>query len=147
ADQVLFWLGKAQVGAAPDPSSNQAGFVQALNGAINTLRQAQERAQRLQGQDPDAKGRRALILLEIADTMQSLKQPREAANVYNQLLNEKLLVERDEEIGQRLVSALHLAGEYVESDKQCARFLDKHPKSPLVPAVLFLQAENSYFRG
>jgi TolA-binding protein len=147
SDQVLFWLGKAQAGAAPDPTANQAGHVQALNAAVATFRQAQDRAQRLEDQDLEAKGRRALILLEIADTLQQLKQPREAANVYNQLLNEKLLPERDEELGQRLVFALHLAGDYVESDKQCTRFLDKHPKSPLAPAVLFCQAENSYFRA
>lgn len=147
SDQVLYWLARAQVGAAPDAAANQAGFTQALNAAINTLRQAQDRAQRLQDQDPDAKNRRATIMLEIADTMQTLKQHREAAAIYQQLLNEKVQPDREEEIGQRLVSSLHLAGDTNESDKQAVRFLDKHPKRPLTPAVLFCQAENSYFRG
>jgi len=147
SDQVLYWLAKAQVGAAPDPTTNQGGFSQAMNVALNTFRQAQDRVQRIQNQDPEAKGRRASIILEIADTLQSLKQAKEAANLYNQFLSEKMLPEREEEVAQRLVSALQLAGDYVESDKQCARFLEKYPKSPLLASVLFSQAENSYFRG
>ena len=146
ADQVLFWLGKAQAGTAPDPTANIGAYQQVLGNAINTYRQAQERTLRVQDKDAEAKGRRGVIGLEIADTFQLIKQPREAAKVYSQLLGEKLLPDREDEIGQRLVSALHLAGDYNDSDKQAAFFIEKHGQSPLVPWVRFTQAENSFFR-
>ena len=38
---------------------------------------------------------------------------------------------------QDLAAALHLAGDYAESDKTCERFRTSYPKSPLLPAVLF----------
>src|SRR5205814_160798 len=63
SDQVLFWLGKAQAGAAPDAATNLKAHEQAMQAAINTLRQAADRAQRLQDQDPEARGRRADVLL------------------------------------------------------------------------------------
>lgn len=147
SDQVLYWLGKAQLGAAPDTVANAPGFAQAANVALATLRQAAERAQRLQDQDPEAKSRRGQCLLEIADLQQALKQHREAAGVYQHVLNDKLLSEREPEVLHRLASALHLAGDFAEADKACARFLEKFTRSPLVPAVLFIHAENSYFRG
>lgn len=146
SDQVLFWMAKAQAGAAPDPAANAAGHQQAITQALTTLRQAAERAQKFQNEDPDAKSRRGEILLELADQMQYVKQHKEAAGVYSQLLGEKVLPERDEEIGQRLAQALHLAGDFTESDKAVQRFQEKHPQSTLLPAVLFTAAENSYFR-
>lgn len=146
SDQVLLWIGKAIAGSAPDPSANAAGYQQIINNAVNTLRQAVERAQRLGNQDPEAAARRGEILLEIADLQQQLKQNRESANIYNQLLNEKLLPDREEEITLRLAQALHLAGDFNESDKICQRFQEKFAKSTLLPAALFTFAENSYFR-
>src|SRR5207253_1633011 len=119
SDQVLFWLGKAQVGTAPDASVNLQAHHQTIAAALNTFRQAAERAQKQIAQDPDAKVRRGEILLEMADQMQRIWQNKEAAGVYNQLLNEKLLTERDEEILQRWTSALHLSGAYDDSDKAC----------------------------
>src|SRR5206468_3099722 len=59
ADQVLFWLAKAQAGAAPD------GNNPAIAAALNTFRAAADRAQKLGDQDPEAKLRRAEILLEM----------------------------------------------------------------------------------
>ncbi len=147
SDQALYWIGKAQIGAAPDAATNRQGNQQALSAAVNSFRQAVERAQRIQDQDPEAKLRRGQILLEIADTQQLLKQHRDAANAYNQLLNEKTLPDRDEEIMHRLVVALHLVPDYNESDKASGRFLERHSKSLLLPAVLFTFAENSYFRS
>ena len=47
---------------------------------------------------------------------------REAAATYAQVLNEKLLPQRDEELLQRQADALHLAGDYAESDRVCQRF-------------------------
>ncbi len=147
ADQVLFWLGKARAGAAPDPATNFPGYSQALREAMDTFRQAAERAQQLIPSDPEAKQRRGEILLETADVQQMVKQYREAAATYGQLLNEKALPEREEEVQQRLATALHLAGDYNESDKACQRFQERFPKSTLLPAVLFRHAENSYFRA
>src|SRR6266704_3243810 len=97
-------------------------------------------------QEPEAKLRRGEILLEMADQMQRLFQNKESAAIYNQLLNDKVLTERDEEIMQRLTNALHLAGDYNESDKACVKFQERFPQSTLMPAVLFVFAENSFFR-
>jgi cellulose synthase operon protein C len=146
SDQVLFWLGKAQAGLAPAASANLKGHETAIQAAINTLRQAADRAQRIQDQDPEARSRRAEIMLEIADQLQHIRQHRESANLYNQILNEKLLSGRAEETMQRYAVALHLAGDYTESDKVCARFRTTYPLSSLTPAVLFCAAENSFFR-
>lgn len=146
SDQVLFWLGKAIAGAAPEPTANAPGYQQALTNAISTMRQAVERAQRLGNQDPEAPTRRGEILLEIADLQQNLKQHKDSATVYNQILTEKLLPERDEEVTLRLAQALHLAGDYNESDKVCQRFQTQFGKGTLLPAALFTYAENSYFR-
>ncbi len=143
ADQALLWIGKAQVGAA-DPAKPQE-HDNALKAAIETFRRAAEKAQGLTNSDPEAKGRRAEMLLEMADTQQLARQFREAANTYNQLLNDKALPDREEEIAQRQAVALHLAGDYVESDKICVAFQQKYPRSPLLPEVLFRHAENAYF--
>jgi TolA-binding protein len=139
ADQCLFWIAKAQAGAA-DPA-NAAAHEQALKTAITTFRTAAERA----GQLPEAKTRRAEILLEMADAQQAAKQYRDAAGIYQQLRNEKILPERTEELLQRLATAHHLAGDYAASDQVCVAFRKAHPKSTLLPAVLFRYAENAYF--
>lgn len=146
SDQVLLWLGKAQVGAAPDAAANPAGNQQALLQGLATLRQAAERAQQAMGMDNEARERRAEILVEIGDTMQLLKQFKEAANVYQNLVNEKVLPQRDEEIQVRLATALHLAGDYNEADRLCVRFQEKYPQSTLLSAIAFRHAENGYFR-
>ncbi len=146
ADQVLFWLAKAQVGTAPDPSANPQGFQQAIAAALNTFRQAVDRAQAVMNQDLEAKIRRAEILLELADQMQRISQNKEAAAIYVQLLNEKALTERDEEVMQRLADALHLSGAYDDSDKTCLQFQQRFPQGSLTPSVLFTYAENSWFR-
>jgi cellulose synthase operon protein C len=145
SDQVLFWLGKAQAGLA-EANPNPQLQLQGIAASINTFKTAAERAQKIVDQDSEAKVRRGEIMLEMADQMQRVWQNREAAGVYNQLLTEKLLTDRDEEIMQRLTSALHLTGDYVESDKACVKFQARFPQSTLTPAVLFTFAENSYFR-
>jgi cellulose synthase operon protein C len=145
ADQVLFWIARARAGAAPDPG-NAAAHEQALRAAIDLFRQAADRAQQLAAQDPEAKNRRGAILLEMADTMQQARQHKEAAAVYSQLLADKTLPGRAEEIHQRLIAALHLAGDYNESDRAAARFQEAYPRSTLLPEVVFRHAENSYFR-
>jgi TolA-binding protein len=143
ADQALLWIAKAQAGAA-DPA-NRPALEQALRTSLDTLRKAADRASQAANTDPAAKTRRGEILLEMADTQQLAHQFKEAAGVYNQLLNEKLLPQREEEVMQHLATALHLAGDFNESDKVCLHFLSTHPKSVLLPAVLFRHAENAYF--
>jgi cellulose synthase operon protein C len=143
ADQALLWSGKALVGAA-DPTKPQE-YPQVLNQAMDHFRRAAERSQQLASSDPEAKARRGEALVELADTQQLAKQYKEAANTYQQVLNEKTLPARDEEISQRLITALHLAGDYPASDQAIARFLQAYPKSTLLPAVLFRHAENAYF--
>jgi TolA-binding protein len=140
ADQSLLWLGKAQAGGA-DPA-NQTAWLQAQKTAIDTLRKAADRAS---AADPETKARRGLILLEMIDIQQGAKLYRDAVNVCNQLLNEKLLPDREPEVLQSLATALHLAGDYTESDKVCVRFQGTHGNSPLLPAVLFRYAENAAF--
>ena len=145
ADQVLFWLGKAQAGAAlaADPA-NAAARDTGLR--LRSRRSARGRqANQLAATDPDAKPRRGEILLELADTHQLAKLFKEAVPIYEQLLNEKILPARTEEMTQRLISALHLAGEYARSDQICANFQKDFPRSPLLSIVLFRSAENAYF--
>lgn len=147
ADQVYFWLGKAQAGAADMPNANPQARQQLIMAAIGSLKKAAELAQKISAEDADAKTRRGEILLEMADQMQRIWQNKEAAGVYLQLLTDKTLPERDEEIMQRWTNALHLAGDYAESDKACLKFQERFPQSTLTPAVLFIYAENSYFRA
>ena len=143
ADQCFLWIGKAQVGAA-DPA-NPAAYDPAVKAAQDTFRKAAERAQALVATDPEAKVRRGEILFELADAQQLAKQFKEAAATYNQILNEKIIPQREEEIVQDLAAALHLAADFTESDKVCIRFRDSYPGSPLLSAVLFRYAENAYF--
>jgi TolA-binding protein len=145
ADQALLWMAKSQVGAA-DPSNPQ-NYDNALKASLDTFRRAAEKAQQITATDPDAKARKGEILIELADTQQLLRQYKEAAATYNQVLNEKLSSARDEELNERIATALHLAGDYVESDKICARFIQTYPKSTLLPAVQFRSAENAYFNA
>lgn len=146
ADQALFWLGKAQVGTAinADPAKPQ-DRENGLKTSLATLRTAADRATQLAATDPDAKIRRSEILLELADTMQLAKQFKEAVPIYEQLLNEKALPARAEEITQRFITALHLLGDYPRSDAVSQSFQKDFPRSALTPLILFRMAENSYF--
>jgi TolA-binding protein len=144
ADQALLWLAKAQAGAAA-PNNPQA-----LRTALETFRRAADRAGQMAGAnppDPQAKVRRAEALAEMADTQQLARQYREAAATYNQILNERSLPQREQELLQHLATALQLAGDYTESDKAVQRFREAHPKSVLLPAVLFRHAENAYLQS
>jgi len=147
ADQILFWIGKAQAGVAAaitDPMK-AADRDNGLKAAITTLRTATDRANQLAQADPEARTRRAEMLLELADTHQLAKQYREAAGTYEQILNEKALSARTEELTQRLVTAFHLAGDFPRSDQVANQFLEQYPESPLRLPVMFRLAENAYF--
>jgi TolA-binding protein len=145
ADQALYWIAKAHVSAA-NPANAQA-YQQTLTQAIATLRQAADRAQQMSASDPEAKARKGEILLELADVQQLAKQFRDAANTCNQVLTEKLVPSRDDELLQRQIAALHLAGDFDGSDGLVQRFLKEQPKSPLTAPVLFRHAENAYFKA
>lgn len=147
ADQALLWIARSQAGSAPDPVTQKDNYQKVMTLVLATLRQAADRAQKIQDSDPEARTRRGQILLEIGDTQQHLNQNREAAGTYTQVLNEKLLPDRIEETWQRMIQALHLTGDFNEADAQVTKYLAAFPKSPLLPQVLFLYAENSYFRA
>lgn len=146
ADQILFWLGKAQAGVAlAADAANPQARDNGLKTALATLKGAADRAGAMIANDPDAKIRRAEIVLETADVQQLAKMHKEAAALYEQLLNEKAIPARVEETTQRLISALHLAGDYGRSDQLCVAFQKEFPRSPLLPIVSFRMAENAYF--
>src|SRR2546423_15020913 len=76
ADQIQFWLGKAQAGAAAaitDPAK-AAERDNALKAAIGTLKAAADKANALAATDPEAKARRAEMLLENAAKQQAARQ-------------------------------------------------------------------------
>jgi TolA-binding protein len=148
ADQAFYWLGKAQVGLALAADPNNANArTQAFNAAIQSFRTAADRANQLAGSDPEAKGRRAETLLELADALLANKQARDAVSAYETVWNEKLLPARQEETLQRIVAAYHLAGDFQSSDNRIGEFKQKFPQSPLLPLVLFRGAENAYARA
>ena len=148
ADQAFYWTGKAQVGIAlvADPA-NAPVRTQLFTTAINSLRTAAERANQLAAADPEAKNRRAEMLLELADAQLHNKLAREAATTYETIWNEKLLPTKQEETLQRIVAALHIAGDFPNSDNRIAEFRQKFPQSPLLPLVLFRGAENAYSKA
>ncbi len=148
ADQAFYWFGKAKAGLATAADPNNPNLrTQLFNEAIQAFRTAADRAGQLAGADPDARIRRAEILLELADTQLTAKLPRDAASAYEVIWNEKLLPNRAEEILQRLIAAFHLAGDFPASEHRIAEFKQKFPQSPLLPLVLFRGAENAYGRA
>ncbi|MDB5344945.1 MAG: hypothetical protein JWP89_3322 [Schlesneria sp.] len=144
-DRALLWLGRAQLGAA-DPAQAQP-YTQALTAAIGSLTQAADRANQLIAQDPDAKLRRAEILLELGDDQQLAKLYPQAAATYETGFKENLAPDRNEQFLQRRVTALHFAGQFDQSDQAGNQFQQTFPKSIFLPEVLFRQAENAYVRA
>ena len=141
ADRALWWSARATVGAAD--TNNAQAYEQALRSGIDLLNRAADRANERGRSDPDAKIRRGDILIELADTQQMAKQVKEAAATYQKALAENNNPDRAEEALQRLATAVHLAGQYKESDELCVRFEQTYPKSTLLPAVWFRAAENA----
>ncbi|MCE9568210.1 MAG: tetratricopeptide repeat protein [Planctomycetes bacterium] len=148
ADQALYWLGKAQLAQAiaVDPA-NPNLRTQSFNNAIASLRAAADKANQFAAQDPDAKARRPEIMLELADALLTAKQPAPAAQIYDQITNEKLLPAKSEELLQRAATAYHLANDVNNSDARIATFRQLHPNSPLLPLVLFRSAENAFHKA
>ncbi|HEV8292619.1 MAG TPA: tetratricopeptide repeat protein, partial [Tepidisphaeraceae bacterium] len=135
-EQATWWLGKAHAGMA-DPNNPKS-----LEPAISTLQKAAEKAR--QAKDPEAKMRRGQILLDIGENQQVAKQFKEAAATYQTLLLEKPGEELNEAALGKLALALGLAGQLAESDKICAEFSQKFPRSPSTGMVMFRSAENAF---
>lgn len=145
-DQVFYWIGKAQLGQAlATEPTNPNLRNQHFSNAINSLKEAATRSgQRAAQGDADAKARRPDILLELADAHLTANQANQAAAIYDQIINEKLLPAKAEEVLQRAVTAYHLAGDVNTSEARVATFKQQFPNSPLLPLVLFRSAENAY---
>jgi TolA-binding protein len=139
ADQAMFWIARAQAGKA-DPAKPDT-----YRPAIDTFRKAADKANARAGADPRARVRRGEILADMAEAQQHARLFKDAAATYNTVLNEKLLPARDDEMLLNLATAQQLAGDYVESDKVCARFRERFASSTLMPAVQFRHAENAAF--
>ncbi len=143
SEQAYGWLAKAWLGLV-DPRNPQ-GNPQAVQKALEAQRHAADKARERAATDADAKGRLGQVLLDRVDLLLLVGQHREAVASCRQLLADQLLPRREAEILQRLAAGLSLAGDYAESEKVCARFLQEHPHSLLLPAVLFRHAENAAF--
>ena len=149
ADQIQFWIGKAQAGVAAqqvDPAKAN-DRLNGLKTAIATMRAATDKANQLANNDPEARARRGEMFLEIADTLQLAGNPKEAAQALETVLNEKSLPARAEELSQRLIVAHHLAGDYNRADQLAQQFLSAYPESSLRVPVMFRYAENAYFNA
>jgi len=142
ADRALWWNARAQLGGA-DPA-NAPAVEQAAKAAIDSLQKAAEKAAALTQNDPEAKSRRADILLELGDAQQAARQFKEAAATYAKVAAEFPASRTAEEASQRQISALHLGGMYKESDELCLKFEKTFPKSMLLDIVWFRGAENAY---
>ena len=146
----MYWLGKAQLGKAlaADPNNSNARN-QAFATAINTFKDAAYKSESTRGpgrlrrpsdaaRDPARTGRRP---------PRGRRSRRPAGQIYDQVVNEKLLPERAEEVLQRAVTAYHLAGDVATSEARVATFKQQFPNSPLLPLVLFRSAENSFVKA
>src|SRR5262245_56673914 len=103
ADQALLWLAKAQAGnAAPE---NADAWLKAQKTAIETLRKAADKAN---AADAEVRARRGQILLEMIDIQQGAKLYKDAASTCNQILSEKLIPDREQEVLQRLATDVSL---------------------------------------
>lgn len=147
ADQAQFWLGKAEFGLAQTiDANNPAERERRTKVALDTLRKAVDRAGT---GDEEAKARRRDMLFDLGDTLLTVKQPKDAAGVFEQLWNDQIRLSplRREETLQRLGQALGEAGELQKSDDRAAEFRRVFPNSTLTAAVVFRGAENAYSRA
>lgn len=144
--QAHFWIGKARLGLAlaadpNNPNDRQAKF----QAAIASLREA---VQRINPGDAAVKSLRAQMVLELADALlqtQQAQQAREAAGLYDQLVQEKVLPPHKlQEALERAATAYYFAADYAASEARIAAFLQQYPQSPLLPSVLFCAAETAY---
>lgn len=140
AGDALFWLARAQAGQfdADDPDARSL----ALKEAIDTLRRAADKFKA-----PADARRRAEVLLDLADLQQQAGQAKDAAALLTKMIDDKLLPLRDEELRQRQLTAMNLAGDHAAVLPLCDRFTKAYPKSSLLPEALFRRAESAFFLG
>lgn len=155
ADQALRWTAKAQYGvgttpvprgrgataammAVPDPQALADG----IRTAAETYRKAEARAAAMTAGDPQAKSRRAVILLELGDALQLDRKYKEAADAYA-VASAAGSTETVEHAMARRAIALQLVGQYGESDKVCLAFAAAYPNSALAAEIAVRHAENA----
>lgn len=140
-DRAMWWQARAHAGGA-DPA-NAVVFEPAVKSAVELLAKAAEKAGALSATDSEAKDRRGDILLELGDTQLLARLHKEAAATYEKVFAEYSGSDRAEKALQRQAAALHLAGQYQESDALCDKFEQAYSTSTLLPAVWFRSAENA----
>jgi len=145
ADQVYLWLARAATQVIPEPGQ-KAAYDKAVARAGDYYRQAAAKLEAQSGTDSTGKQRLGELLLEFVDMLLQVDQSALAGKVCVEINQKNLLPAKQEEVAQRLATALHLAGDYNGSDAVCSQFFTNYPQSALLPAVLFRFAENSYFR-
>jgi TolA-binding protein len=144
---ALFWLGKAQLGAADTDDPDAAAT--ALERATTTLRQALEiyAGPAPQAETAEHQARRGEILLALADVHERAGQFARAASLLGQLLDERLTPIPGDELLQRQITALNLAKDYAASEKLVTHFIQAYPRSLVIPEVHFRHAENCFFQS
>lgn len=143
-EQALRWTARAKQEISPP--TDLANYQKALGESIELFRRAVE-AIKVSDKEPETRVRRAEAMLEQADAHQLLKQHKEAAAVYQRIVQENAAPELAEQASHRLVTAYQLAGMYAESDQAAVQFLQRFPKSVLLADVAFRSAENAFLQG
>jgi tetratricopeptide (TPR) repeat protein len=136
-EMASWWAGKGQMKLAESATPKAS-----VEPAIVTLQKAAEKAKA--AKDPEAKVRRGLILIDVAEAQSLAKQYPGAAATLQTVLAEKASDEISEIALSKLAVALGVAGQFAESDKIAAELQQKHPKSVLTPAVVFRSGENAF---
>jgi TolA-binding protein len=145
-DQILLWTARAASLVVP-PAAQKAAQDKAVARVIDFFTKAAAAAEQRASADAGAKERRGEILLELVDLLLQFNRGADAVHWCQELKSKQALPDRGEELAQRSLAALHLAGEYDKSDAECRLFLQKYPDSQFKPEVLFRFAENAYFRS
>ena len=140
-DRAMWWTAKAQLAAA-DPANAQA-YAPIAKAAIALLQKAADKAGETGKTDAEAKARRGDILLDTADAQLAAHQEKDGAATYHKIVDENPNTDLAEMAMQREATALHLAGQFKESDEVCQKFEKAYPKSTLLQAVWFRGAENA----
>lgn len=139
---ALLGLARAHI-ASSDPDDEEASAA-ALERARASLARALElRRPTSDAASPGASRQRGELLLELAELHARIRNFKEASSAVDQLIKENLLAHRREEILQRRVSFLNLAGNYAESNRASVELQKAFPRSLLLSEVLFRQAENT----
>jgi TolA-binding protein len=135
AGPALLWLARAQAG----PAEGEAADV-AVKRGLDTLRRASAKL-------PASHELHREVLLEMASLHEQSGQHREAAALLAVVLEQKMAPSQEEEIRQRRLSVLNLAGDHATALQVCDHFLKTYPHSPLRPEVVFRRAESAFFLG